>query len=875
MAAAGTDLQPSSPGVGHARATSPARRDLAVFLLSAALLAFEILLLRVFAIAEFYHFAYMAIGVAMLGFGASGSALVLARRLVAGHEALLFELLVATFALALAAAPALAAAVEFDSTRLLWDRSQWLALALLYLALALPFLAGAAALALAFMTEPGRAGRIYAANLAGSALGAGLAIGLLAALPAVRAVGATAVLAAVAAAVLLLSRRSTARVGAALLVLGAAAWVAARPPWTLRVNPLKGLPQVEAFPEARRVGERWGPTGWVVAIDAPAFRHAPGLSLAAPPEMPPQIALFVDGTTAGAATRWGGDPAALTFLDWTPAAAPYAVASPASVLVLGAGPGLEVLNALAHGARHVTAVELNGAVAELAESAVDSASRVYADPRVTLVVGDARAFAARTAERFDLVVLAPLGAFGAGGTGVHGLAEDFLRTTDAYRRYLRLLAPGGILAVTHWVRSPPRDNVKAILTAAAALRAAGTDSVAAAMAFLRSWAAATLLVKPAGFAGDELQRLQEFARSRRFDVDWPPATDSAAPAFNELPRPVFREAAEAAAKGPAAVDAFVDAYPFDVRPATDDRPYAGEFLRLESLPALLRMPPGSWVPFAEWGYLALLATFVQSALAAALLMLLPVAVLARRSRPGRERLTPETGAVACTADGGDAASPYPPEPAPGAPKDALSVPAEPPRPAPRLRAGYTKVAAYFAAIGLAYMFVEIAVIQRLTLLLGHPVYAAAATLAAFLAFSGLGSAWSQRLDPRRLPTACAAATLLALALAAAAPATTALQPFHLLARAAAAVLMVAPLATVMGIPFPLGLRRLATAPTTLAWAWAANGFASVLATSGAALLAIEAGNRTLTAAGSLMYALATLSALPTGTRRALRPTPGP
>ncbi|MBI4538612.1 MAG: class I SAM-dependent methyltransferase [Gemmatimonadetes bacterium] len=813
------------------------RRDLALFLLSAALLAFEVLLLRAFAIAEFYHFAYMAISVAMLGFGASGTLLVLARRFTAGREARLFDALAALFAVALTLAPALAWAINFDSTQILWDPRQWIALALLYLALAIPFLVGAAAIAVAFMADPPRVGRLYAANLVGSAAGAALAIGLLALLPPVRAVAATALVAALAAAVALLRAVSRIRVVTALAVFLLAGLLAAQPPWTLKINPFKGLPQIEAYPEARRVGERWSPASWVVAVEAPPFRHAPGLSLAAPAEIPSQIALLVDGATAGAATRWAGDSERLRFLDWLPSAAPYAVRPAESVLVVGAGPGLDVLSALARGARRVTAVELSGALTELSESVVDSASRVYADPRVRLVLGDARAFTARTAEQFDLVVLAPLGAFGAGGTGVHGLAEDFLSTVEAYRRYLELLAPGGVLAVTHWVRAPPRDNVRALLTAAAALRDLGVDSVGSSLAFVRSWAAATLLVRPAGFSRLELARLAAFADGRLFDVDWPPRADRPPEAaYNQLPQPVFYDVAAAAAAGSAPTRAFVEAYPFDVRPPTDDRPYFGQFLRLASLPVLLRSPRGSWLPFAEWGRLALLATLAQSALVAVLLMLLPVAVAGWAGGEGGEGAGRGAAATGAAGDRG----------AEGAPDRGHAG------------TGYRRIAAYFGAIGFAYLFVEIAAIQKLTLLLGHPVYAAAAALAAFLACSGVGSAWSQRLPQARLPAACAVAAVLAAAVAVATVGTAALQSLPLAARLALAFLAIAPLATAMGLPFPLGIRRLAPRGIALAWAWATNGFASVLAASAGALIATQVGGRALLGAGGLMYLAAAM-----------------
>ncbi|MGH7576439.1 MAG: SAM-dependent methyltransferase, partial [Longimicrobiales bacterium] len=176
------------------------RNEAPVFLLSTAILAFEILLLRLFAIEHFHHFASMAIGMAMLGFGASGTALVLARQLVRGRERNSFEASAVLFAVSLMFAIPLAHSVSFDPTQILWDVGQWRALAVVYTVLAMPFAFGAGAVALALMGARRRVGRVYAANLLGSATGSVLALVLLAVLRPERAVAATAIPAAAGAA---------------------------------------------------------------------------------------------------------------------------------------------------------------------------------------------------------------------------------------------------------------------------------------------------------------------------------------------------------------------------------------------------------------------------------------------------------------------------------------------------------------------------------------------------------------------------------------------------------------------------------------------------------------------------------------------------
>ncbi len=736
----------------------------AVLAISVALLAYEILLLRFFSVQHFHHFAYAVISIAMLGGGASGTLLVLLRDRVLGRERKAFALTAGAFALLLLAAPIAGRAIPFEATALVWSGKAWAAMLLLACVLALPFFAGTGAVILAMLARPERTAALYGANLAGSGAG----------------------------------------------VLTALALLGLPPPWPPRVSPFKALPQVESYPAARRVGERWSPLGWVVAVRTPAFHDAPGLSLAYGKSLPAQTALFVDGELAGGATEWGGRAANAEFLDWLPTAAAYRVVRPRSVLVIGSGPGLEVLSALAHGASRVVAVELNPDVVALSRQVLDTASDVYRDPRVHLVIGDARSFAARTRERFDLIVLSPIETFGTAAAGLHALAEDYLTTTEALRTYLRSLAPGGALAMTRWVRAPPRDDVKLILAAATALRSEGATNVGADMVCLRSWATATILARPQGVGAEDAPRLRAFAATRLLDADWlagpPPA---GTPAFNRVERQMGGEAALAATRGPDSAAALASRYALDVRPPTDDRPYFSHFIRFRTLGRLMALGAGSWLPFAEWGYVAVLATLLQGAFVAAVLMIVPTTVLARRAPPG------------------------------GAPLE--------------------KVGIYFAAIGLGYLLVEMALIQQLQLLLGHPVYAVTAAVAGLLAFSGAGSLWSARLAPGWRPVAAVAALVAAVLVFA--PITVhAAQPLGLPARVAFGVLLVAPLAVAMGTPFPTGLRALAgDRQGAVAWAWALNGFASVIAARVATLIAVEWGWRWVLLAGAACYAVAALA----------------
>ena len=787
-------------------------RALAVLAVSAGTLAYEVLLVRVFAIEQFHHFATMVLGVAMLGIGAAGTLFFLAQ--ARGEPDRWFTPSALLAATALALAPLAAELIRVDPTALAWDARQWARLALLYLVLATPFGLGAFATLAALAQAPDRPGIMYGASLVGAGLGVATAVGSLWVLEPTRAVAIPGFLAAVGALFAARgARHARSPALAAIVVAIAAAGFAFRPPWRLHLLPYKGLPQVLAYPGARVVAERTSPLGWVLAVEAPAFRHVPGLSLAYRGAFPAQTAIFSDGELWGTVCRWTQESARI--LEWQPSAAPYALGAPRRVLVLGMG-AREAAVAVRHGATEVTVLELQPAMIELAS---DPAARLTDTALVHWVRSGPRAFAARTRQRFDLVALTLQGG-GGPGAGTRSLAEDYDQTVEAYVRYLALLDEGGVLAITGWLDEPPRSTARVVLTAVAALRRMAPQSVPRGLIVVRSWGTATTLVKPGGFTDREIAALAAWALERWFDLDWLPGGVAPESRFNLVERRTLFEAAQAAVGGADSAMAFQAAYPFDIRPATDARPYPHHFIGFRSIRWLLSRPRGDWLAFADWGHLALLATLAQGGVLAGVLLVIPAAM--------------RTGGR------------------PGGPS--------------------ARLLGYFAAIGMGYLAAEIAAMQQFTLLLGHPVYAVAAVLAGLLVLSGIGSLISDRLQPASSRSLALGLALVLLAYAGVLlPLAQRLQSASLAARAMAAVVLLAPIAILMGFPFPLGVRALAGAHSgggrgrrggrggRLAWAWAVNGFTSVISAPIAALVALEAGHRVVFALAAAAYAVAAVS----------------
>jgi hypothetical protein len=371
------------------------------------------------------------------------------------------------------------------------------------------------------------------------------------------------------------------------------------------------------------------------------------------------------------------------------------------------------------------------------------------------------------------------------------------------------LAPGGLLAFTRWVALPPRDSLRLFATAIVALERRGVTDPGRSLAMIRSWNTTTLLVSNGVFSAADVAAVVDFCRQHSFDtVHVPGIVAGEANVFNLLQRDDFFAGTQALL-GRGRKD-FVERYKFDLTPATDDRPYFFHFFKWRTLPELLDLRTRGGAPPLDWGYPVLVMALAQAVVVSLLLIVLPLALSATRHA--------------------FAAAPA------------------------KLR---RRVPGYFFALGLGFMAVEIPLLQRFTLFLSHPLYAAAIVLSAFLVFAGLGARFSARLGPSaRWPFAAVAATAGAYALllpALLAAAMGLAQEWKVLLT----LLLVAPLAFCLGMPFPLGLAAVAARAAPLVpWAWGINGFASVVATLLATLLAIHWGYTVVLLLATALYAVA-------------------
>lgn len=791
-----------------------------LFLLSAATLTYEITLTRMFSVTQFYHFAFMVVSLALLGFGASGTFLSLFPGLKEHDSVHTLPYLSWGFALGAVGSYALTLFVPFDSFRIALDWHQGAILALHYVALALPFFCSGAATGLLLATQTERASRTYAANLIGSATGCLLAVTLPSLVGGEGTVLLSAALASLAALMLQIPnityqkpnarpRPLTSRithhasrllsVALALLLTITAIWTPAF--FTIRLSPYKSLSYALLLPDAELVSQEWNGFSRVDVVRSESIRSLPGRGFHCADLPPPQLSLTIDGDDPSPISQIAPGFSDATYTDCLLLALPYRLRPDAQALILEPRGGFDVLVALAEGTQQITAVEPNPLVVQAVRSQGAWAGKLYDDPRVSVISEEGRSYTRRTQDRYDIVVLSLTSPQRPITSGAYSLAEDYRYTVEAFADYVARLDDDGLLVVTRWLQVPPSESLRAFALAVEAVKKAGGDPRTDIVA-LRSYQQMLILAQKGPFAEDELNTIRAFASARAFDLVYlPDMRPDEANQHNIMPEPVYHQACLALLEADDR-NAWYRDYSFDIAPPTDDHPFFGHFFKWRQAPDVLAMAGHMWQPFGGAGYFVLLALLGLSAIAAGTLIVMPLAV--------RKKDRPKQRALGATL-------------------------------------------AYFALLGVGYLCVEIPLLQRFILFLGHPAYAMAAVLFALLLFSGLGSLLSRRVRLRPV--------LLSLPLVVASYALGLPVLFKdslgmpAGGRLLVAVLALAPLGLLMGMPFPKGLSLLEpTASQYIAWAWGVNGAMSVVASILAALLSLSFGFSAVLALGAFCYA---------------------
>src|SRR5215471_13779153 len=722
----------------------------AVFLITLSGLVFEIGLTRIYSATIWYHFAFVAISMALLGWGLGGLAIHLMKRTrqLSLEKAAIFTLL---YGLAIPACLWILVEYPFELRRL----------PLYFVTPLVPFLLGGMALSTIFDLNRAASGSLYFADLLGASIGAA-AIGVL-----LQMLGgeASLLLAAVApmAAAALLSRRFRV-VGIAGAAIVAVAALTNGETGLFRVIPgtIKAMRrQMDESPGSRIAQSGWNAYSRIDAVegvDSPKFLAR----------------LYIDSDAWTSMMPWDGRLDSVHEMRDSYRALPFHFNPGGETLIIGPGGGPDVVAALASGSRKVTAVEMNPLMIQFVRHYGAQAGSLYDRPDVEVIQSEGRNFISRTDRKFDTIFLGFVDSWASVASGGLSLSENYLYTTQAFRAYFDHLKENGVLVILRWDSDIPRlvANSVALLGAdgasariAALLEKRGTREDPPQMLFM-------LRKRP--FTKTEAEQLETWRLAQPVIVPGYPAPAPYADLLTGRKSMAVWEAES----------------PTLIGPVFDDSPFYFAIERPWGMPKPIARRLFEWLLAPNIALLALFAAF---------------------GKPKRKPVAPYAASVA-----------------------------------------------YFACLGFGFISVELALLQHLTLLLGHPIFTLAILLFTLLAAGGLGSAVSAFVPPRG---ACLAVAALGILEAIALPRIVPwLLPLPIAARILIAMALVAPLGFVMGMPFPRGLqstgRGSLPAPPFF---WGLNGVMSVVGSVVTVFVALKWGFQDAMLLGCLAYVLAGLA----------------
>lgn len=791
-----------------------------IFLFSLATLLLELSLTRVLSVALWYHFGFLIISTALLGFGASGVTLALWRRL--REDAPLdrtLALLAMLFGVLTIVCFWLMQRIAFDPFNVVADRRQLLFMPLYYLVIAAPFFCSGLALALLFTRGTKQINRLYAFDLVGAGVGCAALAVVMPKFGGSGSVVMAAMLGTLAAAVFAFKQaRALAGVAVALSLGLLALSFAAERFLPINVTTLKRpLPYPPIF-------TAWNTFSRIDLFERPGnaekgfpamrrFVYDAGTAATGSQDLRPNVREYLQKHTDDQ--------------DY-PSGIAYLGKQKPSVLVIGSGGGAEVLDALHYGARSVTAVEINPIINDVVSRQMDDFwGGLFNQPEVKLVTEEGRSFVRRSRETYDAIISVHTISNAAVASGALSLSENYVLTREAFIDYLDHLTPDGIIYFTR----PEPQIARLFATAREALAIFSKFNAAWHLYAFREkpdeWETNSFGVnRPAFLAGFMLKKApfkpEEIARiEAMLGVGQPRKPEDLVYETLYSPLKPGQDSIYNTLVTAPDLQAVYRAQTAQIEPATDDRPFFNHHTRWSSInrqtfrDLFTRKKLGMLMlgdfPVAEISLLILLA---QTSFLAAALIFLP---LARFSRKG------------------------------------LRVP------------NRWRYVLYFAALGFGFITIEMALLSHFTLFLGQPVYTYAVILASLLIFTGIGShlTGSFVAQPQRALQTIVPLVLLAVVL------TALLTPWLFSAalglalwmRVALAVIVLAPLGVLLGMPFPLGLRLVSEEATPLVpWAWGVNGFFTVIGTVSTLMIGMTFGFKIALLVGALCYlaALATI-----------------
>lgn len=780
----------------------PQRRWLyaGLFASTFATLLVEILDARLLSVLTWYHLSFLAVSLAMLGMAAGAVRVFLAPDMqepVAAMRRL--PALTEAFALSIVASHLIVLCIPIPALNR-FSVMEVVAIAAVTAILALPFFFSGMVVTIALTRSTGPIGRLYAWDLAGAAA------------------------ACVAVVPLLDSGRfnvtSLTIVAAAAAAAGAFCFSRLQP--RLRVRPAiaaaclivvalwngSNMERLEvAFPKNRQFwmatptfeATRWNSHSFVILqkpVQENSFLWGPGKLT---PNRPATLAwMAIDGEAGTPITQWDSNVDSLDWVQHDVTALPYHLRR-GSAAIIGTGGGRDVLSAIWGRSESILGIDVNAAVLDFLSNKHREFAGIATRREVELVHDDARAYLTRTSRRFDVIQMSLIDTWAATGAGAFTLSENGLYTVDAWKVFLSRLQPNGVFSVSRWFSPNNVSETHRLLSlAVAALLELDVRRPVDHLLLVTRDRTATLLTSLTPFTPDDEATVRRIVEAEGFTVQVSPWTGGSSPRVDRIARSTTHAELTLATEDP----------DFDYSPPTDERPFFFNMLKPRSFARVYTLPRGG----VMWGNIRATATLVLLfVIASSLVIAIIIWPLLATGRP--------------------------------------TMPA----------GVFTWSVLYFCGIGIGFMLVQIALLQRFSVFLGHPAYTFSVTLFSMILFAGLGSYLSDNVLPKvrraEIVLPIVAGAVIVVTALAAGPAARALAGASLTVRVITVIAFLAPVATVLGFFFPTGLRAVGNlSPAATAWMWGVNGACGVLGSVVAVAISMWIGIQANLFAAASIYA---------------------
>jgi len=780
--------------------------NILVFITSFSILGYEINFTRIFAFTQWHNLSALIITMALLGFGTSGSIIAMIQQKIETDFSRYLFVAAMLFPLFLCTGFIVSSKLDFNPYEITFSLKQVFHLFLYFFFMGISFLFGAVIICIAFLKR--KISFIYFVNLSGSAAGVVFVL-LLSFLLHPYDITALIIIISLFPLCLLASQGNIKVItGSALVVFltFTALFLFFSSPDAKHVSQYKPISGALNLPKAKLVHEAYSPLGVVQVVEANGLRSTAGLSLASPFQVPIQKAIFFNGEGASPITPYTGNPEEIRYVQYLTSYLPFHIIAPKNrnhALIIGSGGGESILRSILASFKKIDALEADQNVIHLMRhNFAPFSGGIYNLDKVEVLNLEARNFVRQTQKKYDLIELSMIDTYNAAASGVYALNESYLYTVEAVKDYFNHLDDNGVLAITRWMVTPARDNLKLFNIVITALNSMGIDNSGDHLIAIRSLQTLTLVVLKKGASTDMVKQTKSFAQERLFDlVYYPGISKKEANQYIRLKTPVYYQGLTNLLSDK--TRSFVDQYDFDITAATDNRPYFYNFFKPEMI-GLIRTYGPSQVPITEWGYLLLLIILVPVLLISILFILAPLLVI--KNHPKKMNFA---------------------------------------------------TLLYFSLIGVGFFFIEMPLIQKMILFLGHPVYSISVIISALLIFSGIGSYFSDRLFKNKYRIFISTILITLFTCIYILTMDNLFQELISLSfgtRLFIVIFLTAPLGFFMGIPFPAGLDILKEQDKfSIPWAWGINGYFSVISILLATLLAIIFGFRPVLTVAVLCY----------------------